>query len=165
MSQRVVSFHYTLKNKNGETLDSSRDAEPMTYVEGKRQIIRGLEEELKGLSTGDKKAVVIPADKAYGAYDKALVMKINRDQFPKDEKIEVGDQFRVAMPGNEGKIFTVMGLTDAHIDVDGNHPLAGEDLHFDVEVTEAREAQEADLKDHACCDHDHDHDHGSAHPH
>jgi FKBP-type peptidyl-prolyl cis-trans isomerase SlyD len=157
MNHRVVSFHYVLKNTSGETLDSSLDSEPMTFVEGRRQIIRGLEEEIVALSQGDKKLIKVEAEKGYGEYDAKLVMDLPRDQFPQDEKIEVGDQFRISLPGNPPRVVTVTALTDKHISVDGNHPLAGQELIFDVEVTQIRPAVAEDLKEHNCADHDHTH--------
>jgi FKBP-type peptidyl-prolyl cis-trans isomerase SlyD len=157
MNHRVVSFHYVLKNTSGETLDSSLDAEPMTFVEGRRQIIRGLEEELIALNQGDKKKIKVEPEKGYGEYDESLVMDLPRNQFPQDEKIEVGDQFRVSLPGSTPKVVTVTAFTENHISVDGNHPLAGQDLIFDIEVTQIRPALPEDLKEHNCADHDHTH--------
>ena len=162
MKNRVVSFHYVLKNQDGETLDDSTGSEPLKYVEGMSQIIPGLEEALKPLKLGDKKNVKIEAANAYGEYEEGLVMDIPKTQFPAGEAIEVGDQFRLSAPNSPPRIFTVMELKSEAVKVDGNHPLAGTDLFFDVEITEAREATEADMKEEdGCCgeDHDHDHDH------
>lgn len=159
MKNRVVSIHYTLKNASGEVLDSSREGnEPLEYVEGQSQIIPGLESEVAKLKTGDKQAVKVLAKDAYGVHDKKLIMDIPKDQFPQGETIEVGDQFRMTLPNTPPRIFTVTELKPTHIAVDGNHPLAGEDLFFDIEVMKTREATEKDLEE-QCCDHDHDHDH------
>lgn len=161
MKHRVISFHYELKNQSGEVLDCSRETDPLTYVEGQQQIIAGLEEALKSLNLGDKKLVTVPAEKAYGVYEEGLKMTLPIDKFPQDEKVEPGDQFRMRVPGGEARIFTVTDVTKTHVTIDGNHPLAGQDLFFDVEITEAREATEKDLEgDDDCCDHDHSsHDH------
>jgi FKBP-type peptidyl-prolyl cis-trans isomerase SlyD len=159
MKNRVVSFHYTLRDEDGEMLDSSRDSEPMTFVEGKRQIIRGLEEQLKELSQGDKKQIKVEPGKGYGDYDDALAIEIPKEHFPPGEPIEVGDQFRLTMPGNEPRIYTVTGISDARINVDGNHPLAGMDLYFDIEVTGIREATSADTEEGCCGGKEHTHAH------
>ena len=168
MENRLVSFHYVLKNETGEVLDDSHGGEPLTYIEGKSQIIRGLEENLTTAQAGEKKHVIVDAAKAYGEYDEALVMEIPRDQFPKEEQIEVGDQFRVSLPGNNPKVFTVADISDAVVSVDGNHPLAGEALYFDIEVTTARPATEEEInaEPHGdeCCDQDHGHE-GHHHTH
>jgi len=166
MTNRLVAFHYVLKNQDGETLDDSAGSEPLKYVEGQSQIIPGLEEALKPLKLGDKKNVKIEAANAYGEYEEALVMDLPKTQFPAGETIEVGDQFRMNAPDSPPRIFTVMELKTDSIRVDGNHPLAGTDLYFDVEITEAREATEADLEEEeGCCGADHEHDHDHAHDH
>ncbi len=163
MKNRVISFHYVLKNQDGETLDDSTGSDPLSYVEGQSQIIPGLEAALKSLKLGDKKHVKIEACDAYGDYEDGLIMDIPKSQFPPGETIEVGDQFRLTTPNSPARIFTVMELKTDTIKVDGNHPLAGTDLFFDVEITEAREATEEDLKEEECCGEDHEHDHNHAH--
>lgn len=156
MKNRVVSFHYTLRDEDGHMLDSSRETEPMTYVEGKRQIIRGLEEQLRTLKNGEKKQIKVEAGRGYGDYDDSLVLEIPREHFPVGEVIEIGDQFRLTMPGAEPKIYTVTGMSEQKVNVDGNHPLAGLDLFFDIEVTEIRDATPKDLEDPAaCCEGEH----------
>lgn len=162
MKSRVVTFHYVLTNDRGETLDSSQGSDPLSYVEGQEQIIPGLENELKALKAGDKKKITVAPEKAYGTYDAQLIAKISKGEFPKDEAVSVGDQFRLTLPGKDTRIYTVTEVGDKVVQLDGNHPLAGQTLHFDVHVTEAREATEADLED-QCCDHDHEHDHGHTH--
>lgn len=160
MNSRYVAFHYVLKNQTGETLDESTGDEPLSYVEGESQIIPGLEKQLASMNKGDKKKIHVKPEDAYGTYKPELEKKLPRDQFPTEETIEVGDQFRLSLPNEEPHIFTVTAITDTQIDMNGNHPLAGQDLFFDIEVMEMREATEADKEaDEGCCDHDHDHDH------
>ena len=93
MSQRVISFHYKLTDPSGKTLDSSEGEQPMSFLEGVGQIIPGLEAVLQKLKVGDKEHLKIPADKAYGARDKKLVVEVPRDQMPK-KAIQVGDRFK-----------------------------------------------------------------------
>lgn len=150
----VISFHYTLKDSEGEQIDSSHGHSPMTYLEGAGQIIPGLENELKSLKKGDKKSVVVKAVEAYGEFDDRLVFEIPRTQFPPSEKVSVGDKFRAganpdAAAGDDEEtspVFTVTHVNDTHVGVDGNHPLAGEDLYFEVEVTDSRPASAEELQ-------------------
>ena len=146
MSTRVISFHYTLKDKSGQVLDSSQGAEPMMFMEGSQQIIPGLERELLVLNVGDKKNVQVLAHEAYGEYDQALVMEIPRGQFPAGEKIEPGMQFGTHSEEGVPLVFTVKTVNETVVTVDGNHPLAGVDLFFDVEVMESRPATLEEIK-------------------
>ena len=150
---RVVSFHYTLKNKSGETLDSSAGAEPLSFLENTSSIIPGLEAELKKMNAGDKKVIEILAIEAYGPLRDELIVDAPKTQFPSDYNPKVGDKFRT---GSHSPVFTVVSLSDTHIKLDGNHPLAGVDLSFDVEIVETRDATEEEME--------HGHAHG-AHGH
>jgi FKBP-type peptidyl-prolyl cis-trans isomerase SlyD len=157
MKQRVVTFHYTVKSDKGETIDSSIGADPMAFLEGSGQIIPGLEATLKLLKAGEKKSVTIEPAQAYGERDKELVFSVPRAKFPAGEKVEVGMKFRAGSPDEPSPVFTVTSVTDAEVGVDGNHPLAGQTLHFDVEVTAVRDATEEELA------HGHSHGHGGHH--
>ena len=148
---RVVSFHYTLTDKQGETLDSSRGAEPMTYMEGASQIIPGLEEAMKPMGQGESKTIEVAAEQGYGIREEQLVMTVQRSKLPKKD-LQVGDQFEIGEP-EESPIFTVTVLTEDEVTLDGNHPLAGSDLFFDIEVTHVREATEEETE--------HGHAHGA----
>ena len=144
MIPRVLYFHYVLTNLKGETIDSSRGADPLVVLEGSQQIIPGLEEEIFKLKTGDKKVIAVPAAKAYGPVNEQLKVKVNRSQLPEGE-IEVGARFR---GGNDQMefVFTVIKIEGEDVYLDGNHPLAGQDLTFDVEVTGMREATPEELQ-------------------
>ena len=155
MNPRAISFHYTLTGPDGQTLDSSTDRPPLTFIEGKNQIIPGLETELSKMQVGETKRVLLKADAAYGPHNAELVFDVPRDRFPSPE-VKLGDRFRSAQSPIP---LTVTKLTDTHVTLDANHPLAGMDLTFDVDVTDIREATEEELSDcgHNCCD---DHSHG-----
>lgn len=158
MKGRVVTFHYVLKNKGGETLDSSREGEPLSFLEGSGEIITGLEAQLRKLKSGDKSQITVPAVDAYGNYDKALVLEVPRIQIPNHSNVQVGDQFRAGENAQDSRLLRVTKVTDSHVTMDANHPLAGEDLFFDVEVTAIRDATLDELK--------HGHVHGAGgHPH
>jgi FKBP-type peptidyl-prolyl cis-trans isomerase SlyD len=150
MNPRVVTFHYTLTDPAGKTLDSSAGLEPMTYMEGAQQIIPGLEKQMQPLKAGDKKKVQVPAAEAYGPRDERFVMNVPLDRLPKTLKI--GQQFTITADGNSPP-FTVTAVTATHATLDGNHPLAGVDLSFNVEIVEVREATAEEMK--------HGHAHGA----
>jgi FKBP-type peptidyl-prolyl cis-trans isomerase SlyD len=141
----IVSIHYTLKDESGEVLDSSDGREPLDYVHGSGQIIPGLEGELEGKAAGDEFSVVIEPENGYGSRDDSLVHEVPRSEFETPDEIEVGMQFRV---GDEGGtvIMVVAGINDDAVTLDGNHPLAGVNLAFDVSVAEVREATEEEIK-------------------
>lgn len=156
MERRVLSFHYILTNKNGETVDSSRDTDPFVVLEGSQQIIPGLEEELFKMLIGQKKKIDVPAAKAYGAVNEELKMSVPRAQLPAGD-IQVGTQFTAGQEGH-GMMFVVTKIEGEQIFLDGNHPLAGEDLTFDVEVLDVRPATKEELTHgHAHGPHGHHH--------
>jgi len=140
----VVLIHYTLTSDSGETLDSSEGREPLGYLHGFGSIIPGLENALVGKKAGDKLKVSIPPAEAYGVREDALVQIVPRSAFGGAPDLEVGMQFQAQTP--EGvRVVTVVDVAGDDITLDGNHPLAGETLHFDVEVTEVRAATEEEL--------------------
>jgi len=141
---KVVSFHYTLKNDAGEVLDSSRGRDPLTYLHGAGNIIPGLEKALEGKDAGDHVDVSIAPEEAYGNRNDALVQSVPRSAFEGVDEILPGMQFQAQTP-NGMQILTVMKVEDDVVVVDGNHPLAGETLHFSVDITDVREATEEEL--------------------
>lgn len=146
---KVVGFAYHLRNNQGETLDQSQ--EPMEYLHGYMNIIPGLEKEMEGLTIGDKKTVVVPPAEAYGEYDEKLVYEVPRTNFPPDEDLVPGMQFRAETEQGAVSLF-VQEVVGENVIMNGNHPLAGETLNFDVEVHTIREATSEEL--------DHGHAHG-----
>jgi len=135
----VVSIHYTLTNKTGEVLDSSTGKEPLHYLHGAANIIPGLEKELAGKTSGDHLNVTVPPDQAYGEHQQQLVQQVPRDAFQGIERVEAGMQFQ-AETDNGTMHVVVTEVDEDNVTVDGNHPLAGETLNFDVSVEEVREA-------------------------
>ena len=159
MKPSVVSFHYTLKDKSGKLIESSQGQDPIAYLEGSGMIIPGLEKELITLNKGDKKVVNVKAKEAYGEHDKNLMLDVPNGQLPKDAtQIKVGDQFTSQSPDGHAQVFTVTKVNTDSVTLDGNHPLAGQDLTFDVEVIERREATEEEMSHghvHGAGGHDH----------
>ena len=140
---RVISFHYTLTDDAGEVLDTSRDGEPLDFLEGASQIIPGLERELLGLKPGDVRVITVAAADAYGDVNPDLVARVKRSQFPATAQLEVGQRFTVDAT-EDAPVFTIVELDADHVTVDGNHPMAGRDLTFDVEIVSMREATAAE---------------------
>ena len=154
---QVVSIHYTLKSDAGEVLDSSAEGEPLTYLHGHGNLIPGLERELAGKNAGDKVQVkILPAD-GYGEYDKALVQRVPRRALKGVPNVHVGMRLQ-AQTEQGARAVTVTQLAGDMVTLDGNHPLAGQNLNFDVEVTEVRPATAEELEHghaHAPGDHHH----------
>jgi FKBP-type peptidyl-prolyl cis-trans isomerase SlyD len=142
---KIVSIHYTLKDETGEVLDASEGRDPLDYLHGSGQIIKGLENALEGKSKGEELSVVIEPENGYGTRDETLVHEVPKAEFEKADEIEVGMQFRV---GDEGGtlVMLVAGVGDETITLDGNHPLAGVTLSFDVGIEDVREANEEEIK-------------------
>ncbi|HLR17459.1 MAG TPA: peptidylprolyl isomerase [Alcanivoracaceae bacterium] len=136
----AVSIHYTLTNDAGETLDSSQGQEPLSYVHGNGQIIPGLEAALAGKSAGDTLQATIPAEEAYGPRHDELIQAVPREAFEGVDEILPGMQFQ-AQTEQGPQLVTVAAVTEDTVTVDANHPLAGETLHFDVEVVEVSAAE------------------------
>jgi len=141
----VVSLHYTLTNDRGEQLDSSMGREPLEYLHGGEGIIPGLEQELSGKEVGEKFVVTIQPEDAYGDARPELVSDVPRAQFPEGQEIQPGMQFQAQGPNGEAQLITVKSVDDENITVDGNHPLAGQVLHFDVSVENIRTATEEEI--------------------
>ena len=144
MSQQVIGFHYILKDTEGVTIDSSVGATPLLFLEGSGQIIPGLEKELSTMNIGDKGNVEIKAGDAYGEVVEDLRLTVAKSQFPEGSEMKVGDQFQVNEEPS-APIFTIVDIKGEDVHIDGNHPLAGQDLTFDVEITEKRAATEEEV--------------------
>ena len=135
----AVSIHYTLTNDDGEVLDSSIGDEALVYLHGGGNIISGLEKALHGKVAGDKFNVRIAPEDAYGELMEDMIQVISRDMFEGIDNIEVGMQFNADVSSGSG-VVTVVNIEDDDITIDGNHPLAGLALTFDVEVIDVRAA-------------------------
>jgi FKBP-type peptidyl-prolyl cis-trans isomerase SlyD len=142
---QVVSIHYTLRNDAGDVLDSSAAGEPLTYLHGHGNLIPGLERELAGKNTGDKLSVKIAPADAYGEYDKALVQRVPRRALKGVPDVRVGMRLQ-AQTEHGPRAVTVTQLTGDLVTLDGNHPLAGQNLNFEVEVGEVRAASAEELE-------------------
>ncbi len=136
----VVSFHYTLNDKDGRTLDSSAGREAFAYLHGSGAIVAGLEEVMEGKKAGDSLRVEVPPAKGYGEVDGKLLQRVPMEKFG-DNKVEEGMQFQTP----DHQVWSVTEVKDGQVLLNGNHPLAGVTLLFSVEVTDVREATEEEL--------------------
>ena len=141
---RVVSFHFTLTDAEGEIIDSSAGQPPLTYLHGRGHLISGIEQALAGKIAGDQFTLTLPPEEAYGPRQETLVEILSRTAFHGVPDVEVGMQFQAQYP-NGPRVVTVTRVEGDEVTVDGNHPLAGETLTFEIEVTEVREATEEEL--------------------
>jgi FKBP-type peptidyl-prolyl cis-trans isomerase SlyD len=153
----VATFHYTLRNAGGEILDRS-ESEPLMYLQGGGNIVPGLERQMAGKQSGDRFIAVVSPEEGYGVPNPALVQKVSREQFPVGVELEIGMQFGAHTPSGPIAI-VVTAIEGEVITMDGNHPLAGETLHFEIEVVEVRMATEEELS------HGHAHGPGGHHHH
>jgi len=151
MTKQIIGFHYTLKDKEGNVIDSSEGSNPLLFMVGSGQIIPGLESKITPLNIGDKQDIEVKAGEAYGEIVQDLQLTVQKSQFPEGADLKVGDQFQVNEEPN-APVFTVIEIENEDVHIDGNHPLAGQDLFFAVEVTEKRDATQEEV--------DHGHAHG-----
>ena len=141
---KIVAIDYTLKDGSGKVIDSSEDHEALVYLHGFGNIVPGLETALEGKIAGDELSVTVPPEEAYGAHDQSKVVDIPKDRFG-DTDVQVGAQYHASGPEGGAVVVTVVEVKDDNIIVDGNHPLAGIQLNFDVKVVEIRDATEEEI--------------------
>lgn len=140
---QVVSIHYTLTDDTGDTVDSSEGRDPLQYLHGHSNIVSGLEKALEGRTEGDKVEVAVPPEEGYGERDEERVQKVPRDQIAIPD-LKEGMMLQAQTP--QGAIpLKVVELTDSEVTVDANHQLAGQTLHFAVEVVGVRPAEPEEL--------------------
>ncbi|HOP25731.1 MAG TPA: peptidylprolyl isomerase [Candidatus Sabulitectum sp.] len=145
-NNRVASFHYTLKNPEGEVISASPEDDPLTYIHGTGSIIPGLERELEGKSQGDSFSVVVPPEEGYGQRNPNLVAVLKREVFHGMDKLEPGMQFQAQDSNGNLQVITVSEVNGDEVTVDRNHPLAGMPLDFTVNVVDVREQTEEEAQ-------------------
>jgi FKBP-type peptidyl-prolyl cis-trans isomerase SlyD len=141
----VVLIHYTLKDDDGKVLDSSSGGEPLAYIQGHGNLVPGLEKALEGKTEGNHVAVTLAPADGYGARNEALVQRVPKRSLQRAGEIRKGMQFQAQT--EEGmRVFTVTTVVGDMVTLDGNHPLADQTLHFDVDVVAVRSATEEELE-------------------
>ena len=143
--QHVVAIDYTLTNEAGEVIDSSAGAEPLVYLHGAGNIIAGLENALTGKAVGDELEVSIEPQAAYGEYSAELISTIGREMFEGVDELQVGMQFHASAPDGGMQIVTIRDIDGDEVTIDGNHPLAGQQLNFKVKIATVRAASEEEI--------------------
>ena len=157
-SPRVIAFNYTLKNATEEVLDASEPNQPMPFLEGRQQIIPALEAVIALMNEGDKKKITLTAKEAYGDFRTDMIMEVPKEELAHLKPV-LGAHLQLQLE-KQTRIVKVTKMTDTHITLDGNHPLAGVDLVFDIEIMLIRQATKDELQ------HGHAHGlHGQAHHH
>ena len=141
---QVVTLHYTLRDDAGEIIDSSADGEPFAYLHGHGNLVPGLERELSGKGAGDKLQVTVSPADGYGEYDQALVQRVPRRALKGLANLRVGMRLE-AQTGHGARAVIVTRIMGDMVTLDGNHPLAGKNLHFQVEVAGVRAATDEEL--------------------
>ncbi len=142
---KVISFHYTLTNADGEEMESSHDKDPMTYLHGANNIIRGLEKAMEGHAIQDKFTATLEPGDAYGIRNENNVQRVPLKRLKGIGKVSVGQILNLQTKQGPVQV-TVLKVGRFNVDVDGNHPLAGIQLTFDVEITDIRDASEEETK-------------------
>ena len=148
---KVVTFHYTLTNAAGKEMESSRESDPMSYLHGANNIISGLEKAMEGHAIKDKFSATLEPEEAYGVRNEKNVQRVPLKRLKGIGKISVGQVLNLKTTNGQVQV-TVLKVGRFNVDVDGNHPLAGVQLTFDVDITDIREATEEETK--------HSHAHG-----
>lgn len=158
INNTIATIHFTVCSSDGTQIDSSRNSEPMVFLQGSHFLIQGLEDELEGKTVGDKFVIDIAPSLAYGERHEELVQAVQKSMF-EDMDINEGMTFRATTDDGEQSVM-IIEINEEEVIVDGNHPLSGLTLNFDVEVLEVREATEEEIT------HGHPHtDGGCGHTH
>ncbi len=134
----TVRIHYTGTLDDGTVFDSSQGREPLEFTVGSGEIIPGLDNALPGMAEGEQKSVAVPADEAYGQHDPNGRQEVPRDQIPEHIPLDPGTALQMQTPDGQAVPVTVAEVTDEVVVLDANHPLAGKDLTFDVEMVEIK---------------------------
>lgn len=140
----VVTIHYTLKDDSGAILDHSEPGEPLAYLHGHGNLIEGLEKQLTGKNAGDSLKVTVPAAQGYGEYDNNLIQSVPRGALRGIQDVKVGMRLN-AQTAEGTRQVTVTEISEDSVTLDGNHPLAGKSLQFDVRIEAVRPATREEL--------------------
>jgi FKBP-type peptidyl-prolyl cis-trans isomerase SlyD len=144
--KHVVSMNYTLKDDKGTVLDTSENRDPLKFIVGSGMIIPGLEKELKGKEKGDELSVTVAPAEGYGEYDDNKMVDVSKSQFQEGTEIKLGMQVQAQDSNGNVQILTVKEVKGDNVTLDVNHPLAGQTLHFDVQIDDVREATDEELQ-------------------
>ncbi|MBD3379195.1 MAG: peptidylprolyl isomerase [Candidatus Omnitrophica bacterium] len=127
-----VKVHYTGKLNDGQVFDSSEGRDPLEFVLGSGKVIPGFEKAIEGMEENETRTINVPSAEGYGPRRDEMVIEVSKEQLPPDIKLELGGQLGMSTPDGKEFVVTIVELKEESIKVDGNHPLAGKDLVFDV---------------------------------
>ncbi len=147
MNVQIISFHCVLKNKLGQVISSTYNRDVMTAAPGPEHALPGLSDGLKNLRKGEKRQIELSAAEAYGYYDTTKVLEVARESLVGSPKLKVGESILFAREGKKAEKFRVTELSNDRITLDANHPLAGQDLIFEIEALEVREATPEEVQE------------------
>lgn len=131
-----IKVHYTGKMEDGSIFDSSENREPLEFTVGSGMLIKGFDDGVVGMNTGETKTINIPAEEAYGAYNEEMVFDFDRSMAPQGAEPEIGEHVQLEGPNGEQMMATIIGKTEAAFIMDCNHPLAGKNLIFEIKLVE-----------------------------
>jgi len=157
-NNKVITINYTLKDDTGKLIDESNDGS-FCYLHGADNIIPGMEQALHGKTKDDQLELSLKPEEAYGEYVEALTQVVDRAMFDVDDTIEAGMQFHAQSENGQTIMITVTQVDGDNITIDGNHPLAGETLHYDITVIDIRDATEEEISHGHVHTPGHDHEH------
>ena len=132
----IVKVHYTGSLEDGTMFDTSANREPLEFKIGGGQVIPGFDTAVLDMSPGEIRVSVISVDEAYGPHSEELVTDVDRERFPADMELEIGQQLQVGLPDDQQAIVMIVDITDKVVTLDANHPLAGQELTFEIELVE-----------------------------
>ena len=142
----AVKVHYTGKHTDGDIFDSSEGREPLAFELGKVQMIKGFEAAVLGMEVGETKTVTIPADQAYGDFNENMVFSVNKTEIPEHINLQLGMPLNVQTDQGHTVQVTVKEITDATVTLDANHPLAGQELIFEINLVEITPGEDESKK-------------------
>ena len=158
-ANKVVTMNFKLTDDQGNILDSTEHGGPFSYLTGKNNILPKLEEAVNNMIIGTKKQIKLDAENAYGNYNEQIVQVVGKENFPEDFVLEVGMEYMASNPDGVQMPFVITEVRDEDVTIDFNHPLAGKNLNFDVELIDVRDATQEELT------HGHVHGPGGHHHH
>jgi len=142
---KVVTLNFTLTDQHGNILDSTEGEQPFSFLSGHQNILPKLESEIDTMLIGSKRTITINAADAYGEYNEDIVQVVGKDEFPPEFLLEVGMQYIASAPDGTKMPFTITEVNDEDVTIDFNHPLAGKDLNFDIELLNVRDATSEEI--------------------
>jgi len=132
----TVKIHYTGKLEDGTIFDTSAKRDPLQFIIGAGQVVSGFEQAIVGMNPSESKTVKVPTDKAYGPHREEMVLVVDRNKIPKNLKLELGQELQIPQEDGQKTIVAVTNISESSVTLDANHPLAGKDLTFDIQLIE-----------------------------